>query len=47
MDTEYVYIRSNNNSQVDEQTDYSQIVNKSKCDSYEESQPTLEPLSIT
>ena len=50
MDTEYVYFRSNNNSQVDEQTDYSnhcsETVNNSNCGSYEESKPTLEPSTI-
>ena len=39
MDTEYVLNRSNNISQVNEPTDYSV--------SYEESQPHLEPLTIT
>ena len=50
MDTEYVHFRSNNNSEVDEQTDYSNIcsetVNNSHSGSYEESQPTFEPLTI-
>ena len=50
MDTEYVNFRSNNNSEVDEQTDYSnncsENVNNSHSGSYEESQPTLEPLTI-
>ena len=50
MDTEYVHFRSNNNSQVDEETDYSnycsETVNNSNSGSYEESQPTLEPLTI-
>ena len=48
MDTEYVHFRSNNNSEVDEQTDYSnncsETVNNSHSGSYEESQPTFEPL---
>ena len=51
MDTEYVHVRSNNISQVDEQTDYRnncpETANNSNCGSYEESQPTLEPLTIT
>ena len=50
MDTEYVHFRSNNNAQFDEQTYYSnncsETVNNSNCGSYEESQPTLEPLII-
>ena len=45
MDTEYVHVRSNNNSQVDEQTDNrsncSEIVNDSNCGSYEESHNLL------
>ena len=49
--TEYVHVRLNANWQVDEQTDYSnnysETVNNSDCGSYEESQPTLEPLTIT
>ena len=49
--TEYVHVRLNTNWQVDEQTDYSnnysETVNNSDCGSYEESQPTLEPLTIT
>ena len=40
MDTEYVHFRSNNNSEVDEQTDYSnncsETVNNSHSGSYEE-----------
>ena len=51
MDTEYIHVRSNNNLQVDEQTDYKnncyQTVNNTNCANYEESQPTLEPLSVT
>ena len=47
MDTEYVHVRSNNSSQVNEQTDYrnnySETANNSNCGS----QPTLEPLTIT
>ena len=50
MDTEYVHFRSNDNSQVDERTDCSnncsESVNSSNSDSYETSQPTLEPLTI-
>ena len=50
IDTEYVHFRSNNNSEVDEQTDYSnncsETVNNSHSSSYEESQPALEPLAI-
>ena len=50
MDTEYVHFRSNNNSEVDGQTDYcnncSETVNSSHSGSYEESQPTFEPLTI-
>ena len=50
MDTEYVHFRSNNNSEVGEQTDYSnncsETVNNSHSGSYEESQPTFEPLTI-
>ena len=50
MDTEYVHFRSNNNSEVDEQTDYSnncsETVNNSHSGSYEESQPTFETLTI-
>ena len=50
MDTEYVHVRSNNNSEADEQTDYSnncsETVNNSHSGSYEESQPTLEPLTV-
>ena len=49
-DTEYVHFRSNNNSEVDKQTDYSnncsETVNNSHSGSYEESQPTLEPSTI-
>ena len=48
MDTEYAHVRSNNSSQVNEQTDYknncSETTNNSNCGSHEESQPTLEPL---
>ena len=48
MDIEYAHVRSNNSSQVNEQTDYknncSETTNNSNCGSYEESQPTLEPL---
>ena len=51
MDTEYVHFRSNNNLQVDAQTNYSnncsETNNNSNCGSYEESQSTLEPLPIT
>ena len=50
METEYVHFRSNNNSEVDEQTNYSnncsETVNNSHFGSYEESQPSLEPLAI-
>ena len=50
MDTEYIHFRSNNNSEVDEQTDYSnncsETVNNSHSGSYEESQPTFESLTI-
>ena len=50
MDTKYEHFRSNNNSQVDEQTDHSnncsEAVNNSNSGSYEESQPSLEPLTI-
>ena len=49
-DTEYVHFRSNNNSEVDKQTDYSnncsETANNSHSGSYEESQPTLEPSTI-
>ena len=51
MDTEYVHVRSNNSSQVNEPTDYRnnclEIANNSNSSSYEESQPTIEPLTIT
>lgn len=51
LDTESVHVRSYNNSQVDGQTDYSnngsETVNNSNSGSYEESQPSLEPLAIT
>ena len=51
MDTEYLYVRSNNNSQVNEQSDCrnncSETANSLNCGSHEESQPTLEPLTIT
>ena len=51
MHTEYVHFRSNNNLQVDAQTNYSnnrsETNNNSNCGSYEESQSTLEPLPIT
>ena len=51
MDTEYLYVRSNNNSQVNEQTDCrnncSETANSLNCGSHEQSQPTLEPLTIT
>ena len=45
MDTEYVHVRWNNSSQINEQTDYrnncSETANNSNCGSHEESQPTL------
>ena len=48
MDTEYVHVRSNNSSPVNEQIDYknncSETTDNSNCGSHEESQPTLEPL---
>ena len=51
MDTEYVHVRSNNSSQVNEPTDYRnnclETANNSNSSSYEEPQPTLEPLTIT
>ena len=51
MDTEYVHNRSNNSSQVNEPTDYRnncfETANNSNSVSYEESQPHLEPLTIT
>ena len=51
MDTEYVHIRSNNSSQVNGPTDYRnkcfETANNSNGVSYEESQPNLEPLTIT
>ena len=51
MDTEYVHNRSNNSSQVNEPTDYRnscfETANNSNNVSYEESQPHLEPLTIT
>ena len=51
MDTEYVHNRSNNSSQVNEQTDYRndcfETANNSNSVSYEESQPNLEPLTVT
>ena len=51
MDTEYVHIRSNNRSQVNEPTDYRnscfETANNSNSGSYEESKPNLEPLTIT
>ena len=51
MGTEYVHIRSNNSSQVNEPTDYRnncfETANNSNSVSYEESQPHLEPLTIT
>ena len=49
MDTEYVHIRSNNSSQVNEPTNYRYIcfetANNSNSSSYEESQPNLEQLT--
>ena len=51
MDTEYVHIRSNNSSQVNEPTDYRyncfETANNSNNGSYEESQSNLKPLTIT
>ena len=51
MDTEYVHVRSNNSSQVNEPTDYRnncfENANNSNSGSYEESQPILQPLTIT
>ena len=47
MDTEYVHFRSNNNSEVDEQTDYSNNCSETVNNSHsKESQPTFEPLTI-
>ena len=49
MGTEYVHIRSNNSSQVNEPTKYRyncfETANNSNSDSYEESQPNLEQLT--
>ena len=51
MDTEYVYNRSNNSWQVNEPTEYRnncfETANNLSSVSYEESQPHLEPLTIT
>ena len=51
MDTEYVHIRSNDNSQVNEPTDSTSncfdTANNSNSGSYEEPQTNLEPLTIT
>ena len=50
MNTEYVDFRSNNISQVNEPTgyrnNYSEAASNSNSGSYEESQPTLESLTI-
>ena len=51
MDTEYVHNKSNNSSQVNEPIDYRnnrfETAKNSNRVSYEESQPHLEPLTIT
>ena len=51
MDAEYVHVRSNNSSQVNGPTEYRnncfETANNSNSGSNEESQPTLEPLTIT
>ena len=49
MGTSYVNVTSNCNSKIDKpkNRNYSETGNNANCGNYEQSQPTLEPLSVT